>query len=643
MNDDQITPPAADPADTSPPARRRAAPRAASRRKSADVPDTPEKPVGPAAGDAPASPQGDAPPTLAEATPRKRAAGKAKSPRAPSRRAPRGSARPPEPDNLSDTPPELPAARLAAPQAELVLEPSAVRSDGAVMADEALPVVPREPAAADPESRPEPAADAPDEAASSDDPTAPITAEGAVPEAGDESGGPRRKRKRRRGRGGSDTDGDAAVSDGEAADAALMDSAAEALAPSFADAIPEPAEPPPLTVVSLGLDLPPALSAAAREALAGARVILGTAEALDRLSGLSLSAPQRLCGAETAHLDVRNAGHAGAVLVCVGDGAGDGPAAELLADLGPAHVRVLPGVGRVQAACAALGLSAEIVTLVDLRRAPLAALRGQLRAHRLLAVPVADAERPAAVARLLLESGFPGARVWVCEFNGTAPRATAWLASELVELREPLDPHAVLIVATGPSAGVFTELPGLSAAALGDDAGAALPLAVRVLALAWLQPAAWETGWAISDGEASVALEWARAVPTARVRAVGVDPTLLGLSLARVGVGENLAAIPSAMPIHAAAWPAPEAVFIRGSAGLPEWLAMAWARLAPGGRLVVSAEDDQARADLVTFAAQVPAEAWQELSQSRGECVAGRLRFVPDAPVRLALWRKPAT
>ena len=41
--------------------------------------------------------------------------------------------------------------------------------------------------------------------------------------------------------------------------------------------------------------------------------------------------------------------------------------------------------------------------------------------------------------------------------------------------------------------------------------------------------------------------------------------------------------------------------------------------------------------------AQVPAEAWQELSQSRGECVAGRLRFVPDAPVRLALWRKPAT
>jgi hypothetical protein len=38
----------------------------------------------------------------------------------------------------------------------------------------------------------------------------------------------------------------------------------------------------------------------------------------------------------------------------------------------------------------------------------------------------------------------------------------------------------------------------------------------------------------------------------------------------------------------------------------------------------------------------VPAEDWQELNLSRGETVAGRLRFAPSAPVRLALWRKPA-
>jgi hypothetical protein len=38
---------------------------------------------------------------------------------------------------------------------------------------------------------------------------------------------------------------------------------------------------------------------------------------------------------------------------------------------------------------------------------------------------------------------------------------------------------------------------------------------------------------------------------------------------------------------------------------------------------VATAEDDQARADLLAFAGQVPAEAWQELSLSRGETVSG--------------------
>jgi precorrin-6B methylase 2/precorrin-6B methylase 1 len=469
--------------------------------------------------------------------------------------------------------------------------------------------------------------------------------------------GPRRKRKRRRGKVNGERQGELTeqplTEPAEAAELAPLEAPLQALldafdAPVEADLPPlaepeaEPAPLQPLTVVSLGLEHPPVLSAEALAALRAARLVLGTADALDRLAGLNLNVPQQLCAADSAHVDVRAVGHAGSVLVVVGDGAGDGPAAELLAELGPAHVRVLPGVGRVQAACAALGLSAEIVSVVDLRRAPLATLRGQLRAHRLLAVPVADTAVPFAVARLLLDSGFGGARVWVCEFPGGALKATAWLASELVELREPLDAHAVLIVATGPSAGVFSELPGLSDAALGDAAVDALPLAVRTLALALLQPAAWETGWAIADGEASLALEWARAVPTARVRAVGVEPSLLGVSMARAGVGDNLSAVASATPQRCREWPAPEAVFVRGGPGLSDWLAAAWERLSPGGRLVASAEDDDARADLLAFAGKVPAEDWQELNLSRGETVAGRLRFAPSAPVRLALWRKPA-
>lgn len=470
----------------------------------------------------------------------------------------------------------------------------------------------------------------------------------------------RRKRKRRRGR--TERAGSAGPAAAETTSLDETPPAAPALAEVEPDATAAPAAEPvaapaelveaaeesaepaplaPLTVVSLGLDTPPALSAEALAVLKGAQIVLGSADALDRLAALGLALPQALCAPESVHLDLRRIGHAGSVLVVVGDAAGDGPAAELLAELGPGQVRVLPGVGRVQAACAALGLSPDVVSVVDLRRSPLAALRGQLRAHRLFAVPLADAAAPVAVARLLVDSGFAGARVWVCEFAGGELQARAWLATELAELRESFEPRAVLIVATGPSAGLFAELPGIAPESLGDAAHAALPLAARLLALAWLQPAAWETGWAISDGEASLALEWARAVPTARLRAVGVDPSLLGITMPRAGIGENLAAIPAASPLRCREWPAPEAVFVRGGVGLSEWLAAAWARLAPGGRLVATAEDDNARADLLAFAAEVPAEAWQELALASGETVAGRLRFAPAAPVRLALWRKP--
>lgn len=631
MNDEQLTPPAPVADEAAKPAARRKAP--ARSRKKADA--------APADGAAPAA-EGQT-----EAAPAKPARAK----RAP--RKPKG-----KPD--ADTPAaeviaDLFAAEAMAESVAVPVEVPPVAAEPEVAVEAPADVAPALPAeATEPTAYEAPAADAePDEAA--DETSADTEADSPT--------NPRRRRKRRRGKGERSGNGNGLADDNDtqaelpelalvakASEAPAADAAAEAPAVEVsadaqpaADAAPEPepAEPPPLTVVSLGLEEPPVLSAAALDALRGARVILGTGEALDRLGSLELAAPQELCGADSIHLDLRRVGHAGSVLAVVGDGGGDGPGLELLAELGPGNVRLLAGVGRVQAACASLGLSGEIVSLVDLRRAPMAALRGQLRAHRLLAVPVADSAAPGAVARLLVDSGFAGARMWVCEFTADGLRSRAWLATELVELREPFDAHAVLILATGPSSGVFAELPGLTDAALGEDAPAALPLAARLLALAWLQPAAWEQGWAISDGEASLALEWARAVPTARVRAVGVEPSLLGVAMARAGVGENLAAIPSASPQRCREWPTPEAVFVRGGVGLSDWLAAAWARLAPGGRLVATAEDDHARADLLAFAAQVPAEAWQELSLACGETVAGRLRFAPAAPIRLALWRKP--
>ena len=78
-----------------------------------------------------------------------------------------------------------------------------------------------------------------------------------------------------------------------------------------------------------------------------------------------------------------------------------------------------------------------------------------------------------------------------------------------------------------------------------------------------------------------------------------------------------------------------------GTARLRSAVLDAWSASPARFREDANAEEDHARADLLNFATTVPAEAWQELSLACGHTVAGRLRFAPAAPVRLALWRKP--
>ena len=115
--------------------------------------------------------------------------------------------------------------------------------------------------------------------------------------------GPRRKRKRRRSKGErpEDSGTQAELPDIDAAPQAADAESVTAEPVLIADivtappeAIEAPAEAaslPPLTVISLGLDQPPTLSADALAALRAARVVLGTGDALDRLAGLQLDVP----------------------------------------------------------------------------------------------------------------------------------------------------------------------------------------------------------------------------------------------------------------------------------------------------------------------------------------------------------------
>ncbi|NTV11889.1 MAG: hypothetical protein HGA47_14150 [Zoogloea sp.] len=323
-------------------------------------------------------------------------------------------------------------------------------------------------------------------------------------------------------------------------------------------------------------------------------------------------------------------------LVVRGDALCDAATAALVAELGPGARQVHPGVGPVQAALARLGLPPDAAEVLDLQRDSVIDLRARLRRHRLLAIRLAGRAQSAEIGALLAQAGFHDAHCWLCDGFDDAPRVSALLVSELAAGEQPCDDDAVLVIATGDCAG-YPEFPGLDC----EPGVNALPAAVRLLALAWLQPAAGEAGWVIDDSDAALAIDWARSTPLCRVLAAGTEAADLARRAAVAGVGANLSAALPAGPADCAAWPVAEAVFLRGGAALPAWLQILWKRLPPGGRLVVSAEDEEARADLIAGAAQWPAQRWEELSCSRGETLAGRLRFAPAAPVRLALWQKP--
>lgn len=325
------------------------------------------------------------------------------------------------------------------------------------------------------------------------------------------------------------------------------------------------------------------------------------------------------------------------VVVVAGDPVCEGPGRALLAEFGPARVALRPAVGRVQAALARAGLALEDAIRVDQAAVGMAGLVARLHAGRLYAVTLDAGTRPQDIGRRLEAAGFHQARIWLVE-PGEAGAIHALLGFELSDSRIEFAAGAVLAIYTALGDGSLNDWPGLPAPVLSADA---LPEALRLLALAWLQPSAEETGWAIEPGAAALALDWSRHRPAAAVFAIGSEPAWLASVRLVVGAGEGLQAVTSGAHRSLAELPDPDLIFIRASDELGQQIRTGWERLRPGGRMVVVAEDEQARVDLMHFANRTPAQRWQEVSVAEGGSHAGRPRLEPARGARIMLWKKP--
>jgi precorrin-6Y C5,15-methyltransferase (decarboxylating) len=262
-----------------------------------------------------------------------------------------------------------------------------------------------------------------------------------------------------------------------------------------------------------------------------------------------------------------------------------------LVDLfGASQVRVHPAVSSVALARARMGWSADSVDVVRLVEPGASLVRGLLGPGRRLVVLSRDDTSAAAVAQVLIDTGFADSRMTVFSDLGAGSEAS-WAETAARWGSRPV-PRLNLIcidcVATMASP-TWSPAPGLPDEAFEND-GQLTKRDVRASALAHLRPVPGQLLWDLGAGAGSVAIEWARMNPRCRSVAVERDPDRadrirrnadrLGVPTVRVVIGEAAAVV--------AELPPPDAIFIGGGVS-SALIDRGWAALSGGGRLVAHA------------------------------------------------------
>jgi precorrin-6Y C5,15-methyltransferase (decarboxylating) len=385
-------------------------------------------------------------------------------------------------------------------------------------------------------------------------------------------------------------------------------------------------------VVGIGADGEAGLPPAARQALAEAEVLIGSARqlALVGADAIKVTWPSPMLPAIPPLL----AEHAGRriCLLASGDPMFYGVGSTLVSLLGRDHVRVIPHPTSLSLACARLGWPVPEVEVVSLVGRPVETLHPALAPGRRVLVLSASGDTPALVANLLRNKGFgPSGLTVLEELGGPGERcrtgtADAWPA-------EPAGALNVIAVECVAAPG-FTPLgrgPGLPDEAFEHD-GQLTKREVRALTLAALRPLPGQLMWDVGAGAGSIGIEWLRSHPDCRavaVESVAARAERITRNASSLGV-PGLQVVLGRAPEALAGLPRPDAIFIGG--GVRDVLDACWAALPEGGRLVANAVTLESEAVLAAWHARVGGTLTR-IEISRAGPVGGLTGWRPMMPV----------
>jgi precorrin-6B C5,15-methyltransferase / cobalt-precorrin-6B C5,C15-methyltransferase len=347
-----------------------------------------------------------------------------------------------------------------------------------------------------------------------------------------------------------------------------------------------------LSIVGIGEDGVAGLSDAASRLVSGAEIVFGgkrhLALAAPLIRGAARPWPSPF---ERAVEEVLS--HRGR-RICVlasGDPYFYGVGTVMARHVDPQEMLVVPAPSAFSLAAARLGWALPATALVSLHGRALDLVRPHLAPGARVLALTSDGEGPAALARLLAQTGFGPSRLTVLEALG-GPRERARTASAAhFDLGAIGDLNIVAIeVMAEPGARIIARAAGLSDALFEHD-GQITKREIRAVTLSSLAPRHGELLWDIGAGAGSVAIEWMLADPSLRAIAIEAQPeraarirrnaAAFGVPALEVLEGEAPAALENLAP--------PDAVFVGGGASEPGVLDAAVAALHSGGRLVANA------------------------------------------------------
>ena len=349
-------------------------------------------------------------------------------------------------------------------------------------------------------------------------------------------------------------------------------------------------------LIGVGLGNPATMTLAAQAAVAESPVLIGAARLLAGYGG-KICLP--LVAAEEIAAAIRVQDRGPVAVLLSGDVGFYSGAKNLYPLLTDCQVEVIPGISSLVYFCARLRTPWQDVRLVSAHgrshNAP-----GEIQSHRRTFVLTGGSYRAEDLCADLCAWGMGDVRITVGERLSYPDEAiTAGAARELAGRK--FDSLSVVLAENDAPVCRTWSAPGLPDDRFLRDRVPMTKEEVRTLALSKLRLEPWHTLWDVGAGTGSVSVEGALALPAGRVFAVerkAEAAALLRLNREQFGL-TNLHLVEGAAPEALRELPAPDRVFLGGTAGEMEAILRLALEKNPAARFVATAVTLETVAELL--------------------------------------------